>query len=60
MNDILNNKIIKKALKERKKRGGCGMWKNVGIPYMYKHYRDKLTEEEINWYENKIKGERDE
>ena len=45
---------IKKALKKRRMKGGCGMWRNVGIPYMYKHHRDQLHDFEKDWYEKKL------
>ena len=47
----MNDKSIKNSLKERKKRGGCGMWKSVGIPYMYKHYKEQLTKDDIDFIE---------
>ena len=47
----MNDKSIKNSLKERKKRGGCGMWKIVGIPYMYKHYKEQLTKDDIDFIE---------
>ena len=47
---------IKKALQKRKKNGGCSMWKSVGIPFMYKHHKDKLSDKEITWYEENILG----
>ena len=45
---------LNKSLKERREKGGCGMWKSVGIPFMYKNHKDKLSDQEIAWYENKI------
>jgi len=45
---------IKEALQKRKKNGGCGMWKNVGIPFMYKNHKDKLSDEDITWYEENL------
>ena len=45
---------IKQALQTRRLKGGCGMWQNVGIPYLYKHHKDKLLPFEVEWYEKKI------
>ena len=45
---------IKKSLQKRRKNGGCSMWRSIGIPFMYKNHKDKLTDEEISWYENKV------
>ena len=56
----MSNRLIQKKLEERKKRGGCGMWKTTGIPFMYKNYKNKLTEDEINWYKENIKGDKNE
>ena len=44
---------IKKSLEKRRQKGGCGMWKNVGIPFMYKYHKNKLSNEEISLYEKK-------
>ena len=48
---------VKKSLKSRRENGGCSMWKKVGIPFLYKHNKDHLTNKEIQWYESqKYKG----
>ena len=47
----MNDNSIKDDLKKRRKNGGCGMWKNIGIHLMYKNYRYKLSKEEIDYYE---------
>ena len=54
----MDDNSIRNALQKRKKNGGCGMWKNVGIPLMYKNHRDKLSKEEIDWHEENILGDK--
>jgi len=34
--------------------GGCSMWKNVGIEYLYRTNKDELYDFEIEWYERKF------
>ncbi len=46
---------IKQSLHKRRLKGGCGMWRYVGIPYLY-HTKQKkhLYPFEIKWYEDEM------
>ena len=46
---------IQQQLNQRRKDGGCSMWKNVGIEYLYKNDKSKLFDYEVEWYENNVK-----
>ena len=48
-------KKIKNALHNRRLQGGCGMWQNVGIPFLYKTNKDSLYPMEVDWYEKNKK-----
>lgn len=52
--DSTELKHIKQQLNQRRKDGGCGMWRNVAIPYLYKNDKSKLYNYEIEWYENEL------
>jgi hypothetical protein len=57
--DLSDKDIVKLGhlLHNRRLNGGCSMWKDVGIEYLYKHDKDKLYSFEIEWYEkNKEKN----
>jgi len=52
--DSAELKHIKQQLNQRRKDGGCGMWRNVAIPYLYKNDKSNLYNYEIEWYENEL------
>ena len=42
---------LSNLLHHRRMNGGCSMWKNVGIEYLYRTNKDELYDFEIEWYE---------
>jgi hypothetical protein len=42
---------LSNQLHNRRLNGGCSMWRNVGIEYLYKTHKDELYDFEIEWYE---------
>ena len=55
-NKLTDDEIRKLSnlLHHRRMNGGCSMWKNVGIEYLYRTNRDELYDFEIEWYERKF------
>ena len=54
--DILK---LSHLLHKRRLNGGCSIWKDIGIEYLYRNDKDKLYDFEIEWYE-KNKGKSNE
>lgn len=42
---------LSNQLHQRRLNGGCSMWRDVGIEYLYKTHKDELYDFEIEWYE---------
>ncbi len=55
-NKLTDDEIRKLSnlLHHRRMNGGCSMWKNVGIEYLYRTNKDELYDFEIEWYERKF------
>jgi len=51
-----DKELVKKELEKRRhQKGGCSIWKKIGIPYLYKHHPSSLTSDEIKWYKEQKK-----
>jgi hypothetical protein len=50
---LTNNEIetLSKQLHRRRLSGGCSLWRNIGIEYLYKTNKEELYDFEIEWYE---------